>query len=81
MYKLTAWRSKVRTRLEAKERALVGRAERDVEMLERDVDELKRRDEEIAQLMQVEDNAHFFQVRRYMCRTIVVAVENNISSS
>lgn len=50
--------------MEAKERAVVGRAERDVEMLEKDLEELRRRDEEISQLLQTEDNAHFLQVRR-----------------
>lgn len=43
---------------------MVGRAERDVEMLEKDLEELRRRDEEISQLLQTEDNAHFLQVRR-----------------
>lgn len=54
---------KVRARLEAKERAVVGRAERDVETLEKDLEELRRRDEEISQLLQTEDNTHFLQVR------------------
>lgn len=43
---------------------MVGRAERDVEMLEKDLEELRRRDEEISQLLQTEDNAHFLQVWR-----------------
>lgn len=42
---------------------MVGRAERDIEMLEKDLEELRRRDEEICQLLQTEDNAHFLQVR------------------
>lgn len=42
---------------------MVGRAERDVEMLEKDLEELRRRDKEISQLLQTEDNAHFLQVR------------------
>lgn len=42
---------------------MVGRAERDVEMLEKDLEELGRRDEEIGQLLQTDDNAHFLQVR------------------
>lgn len=43
---------------------MVGRAERDIEMLEKDLEELRRRDEEISQLLQTEDNSHFLQVRR-----------------
>ncbi len=42
---------------------MVGRAERDIEMLEKDLEELRRREEEISQLLQTEDNAHFIQVR------------------
>lgn len=42
---------------------MVGRAERDIEMLEKDLEELRSRDEEISQLLQTEDNAHFLQVR------------------
>lgn len=42
---------------------MVGRAKRDAEMLEKDLEELRRRDEEISQLLQTEDNAHFLQVR------------------
>lgn len=41
---------------------MVGRAERDIEMLDKDLEELRRRDEEISQLLQTEDNAHFLQV-------------------
>ncbi|TKS68646.1 Tripartite motif-containing protein 16 [Collichthys lucidus] len=57
----------VRARLEAKERAVVGRAERDIEMLEKDLEELRRRDEEICQLLQTEDNAHFLQAAPLLC--------------
>nr|XP_043872013.1 E3 ubiquitin/ISG15 ligase TRIM25-like isoform X3 [Solea senegalensis] len=60
-------KAEVRARLEAKERALVGRAERDLEMLEKDVEELRRRDEEIGQLLQTEDSAHFLQVAPLLC--------------
>lgn len=42
---------------------MVGRAERDIEMLEKDLEELRKRDEEISQLLHTEDNAHFLQVR------------------
>ncbi|KAG7218978.1 hypothetical protein INR49_019376 [Caranx melampygus] len=61
--RLEKTKAEVRARLEAKERAVVGRAERDIEMLEKDLEELRRRDEEISQLLQTEDNAHFLQVR------------------
>ncbi|KAF3688010.1 E3 ubiquitin/ISG15 ligase TRIM25 [Channa argus] len=57
-------KAEVRARIEAKERAVVGRAERDVEMLEKDLEELRKRDEEIGQLLQTEDNAHVLQVLR-----------------
>ena len=54
----------VRAMLEAKERVAVGRGERDMELLETDLLELRRRDEEISQLLQTEDSAHFLQVRK-----------------
>lgn len=41
---------------------MVGRAERGREMLEKDLVELRRRDEDISQLLQTEDNSHFLQV-------------------
>lgn len=47
-----------------KERAVVGRAERDLELMEKDLEELRRRDDEISQLLQTEDAAHFLQVKR-----------------
>ncbi|XP_025764135.1 tripartite motif-containing protein 16-like protein isoform X2 [Oreochromis niloticus] len=55
-------KAEARARLEAKERAIVARAESDIELLEKDLEELRRRDEEISQLLQSEDNAHFLQV-------------------
>ncbi|XP_029942562.1 E3 ubiquitin/ISG15 ligase TRIM25-like isoform X1 [Salarias fasciatus] len=60
-------KAEVRARLEAKERAVVGRAERDIELLERDLEELRMRDEEISQLLQTEDNAHFLQAAPLLC--------------
>lgn len=57
----------VRARLEAKERAVVGRTERDIEMLEKDLEELRRRDQEISQLLQSGDCAHFLQVSWRYC--------------
>lgn len=52
----------VRARLEAKERAVVGRTQRDMEALEKELEELRRRDREIGQLLQSGDGAHFLQV-------------------
>uniref|UniRef100_A0A3Q3LAH1 E3 ubiquitin/ISG15 ligase TRIM25-like n=1 Tax=Mastacembelus armatus TaxID=205130 RepID=A0A3Q3LAH1_9TELE len=60
-------KAEVRATLEAKERAVVGRAERDVEMLQKDLAELRRRDEEITQLLQTEDNSHFLQAAPLQC--------------
>ncbi|XP_076585648.1 E3 ubiquitin/ISG15 ligase TRIM25-like isoform X3 [Chaetodon auriga] len=65
--RLEKTKAEVRARLEAKERAVVGRAERDIEMLEKDLEELRRRDEEISQLLQSEDNAHFLQAAPLLC--------------
>jgi len=42
---------------------VVGRAERDMEVLERDLEELRGRDQEIQLLLQTQDHAHFLQVR------------------
>lgn len=52
----------VRARLEAKERAVVGQTERHMETLEKDLEELRRRDQEISQVLQSGDSAHFSQV-------------------
>ncbi|XP_047434237.1 E3 ubiquitin/ISG15 ligase TRIM25-like isoform X2 [Mugil cephalus] len=65
--RLEKTKAEVRARLEAKERAVVGRAERDKELLEKDLEELRRRDEEISQLLQSEDNAHFLQAAPLLC--------------
>ncbi|XP_069386268.1 E3 ubiquitin-protein ligase TRIM47-like isoform X7 [Paralichthys olivaceus] len=65
--RLEKTKAEVRARLEAKERAVVGRAERDIEMLEKDVEELRRRDEEISQLLQTDNNTHFLQVAPLLC--------------
>ncbi|XP_034998367.2 E3 ubiquitin/ISG15 ligase TRIM25 isoform X3 [Hippoglossus stenolepis] len=65
--RLEKTKAEVRARLEAKERAVVGRAERDIEMLEKDVEELRRRDEEISQLLQTDDNTHFLQAAPLLC--------------
>ncbi|KAK2817430.1 hypothetical protein Q5P01_025621 [Channa striata] len=60
-------KAEVRARLELKERAVVGRAERELETLENDLRELRRRDEEIGQLLQTDDNAHFLQAAPRLC--------------
>ncbi|KAM7394670.1 hypothetical protein PAMP_021456 [Pampus punctatissimus] len=65
--RLEKTKAEVRARLEAKERAVVGRAERDIEMLEKDLEELRRRDQEISQLLQTEDNGHFLQTAPLLC--------------
>ncbi|XP_068460355.1 E3 ubiquitin/ISG15 ligase TRIM25-like [Clinocottus analis] len=65
--RLDKTKAEVRARLEAKERAVVGRAERDMEVLEKDLEELRRRDEEISQLLQTEDSAHFLQAAPLLC--------------
>ncbi|CAJ1052921.1 E3 ubiquitin/ISG15 ligase TRIM25-like isoform X5 [Xyrichtys novacula] len=65
--RLEKTKAEVRARLEAKERVVVGRAERDIEMAEKDLEELRRRDEEISQLLQTEDNAHFLQAAPPLC--------------
>ncbi|XP_061770661.1 E3 ubiquitin/ISG15 ligase TRIM25-like [Nerophis ophidion] len=57
----------VRARLEARERAAVGRAELDMEMLRKDLETLRRRDEEISRLTQTEDNGHFLQAAPLLC--------------
>ncbi|XP_069024100.1 E3 ubiquitin/ISG15 ligase TRIM25-like isoform X2 [Embiotoca jacksoni] len=65
--RLEKTKAEVRARLEAKERAVVGRAERDIELLEKDLEELRRRDEEMSQLLQSEDNAHVLQTAPLLC--------------
>ncbi|XP_034756232.1 E3 ubiquitin/ISG15 ligase TRIM25-like isoform X2 [Etheostoma cragini] len=65
--RLEKTKAEVRARLEARERAVVGRAEHDLEVLEKDLEELRRRDQEISQLLQTEDNTHFLQVAPLLC--------------
>uniref|UniRef100_H3BX14 Uncharacterized protein n=1 Tax=Tetraodon nigroviridis TaxID=99883 RepID=H3BX14_TETNG len=60
--RLEKTRAEVRARLEAKERAVVGQTERHMETLEKDLEELRRRDQEISQVLQSGDSAHFSQV-------------------
>ncbi|XP_056136226.1 E3 ubiquitin-protein ligase TRIM47-like isoform X2 [Lampris incognitus] len=65
--RLEKTKAEVRARLETKEKTMVGRAERDIEMLEKDLAELRRRDQEITQLLKTEDNAHFLQTSPLLC--------------
>ncbi|XP_076147497.1 E3 ubiquitin/ISG15 ligase TRIM25-like [Alosa pseudoharengus] len=57
----------VQTRLEARERALLGRAERDLEELRRELDDLRRREHDMGQLLLSEDNVHFHQTAPLLC--------------
>ncbi|KAM9857236.1 E3 ubiquitin/ISG15 ligase TRIM25-like isoform 2-T2 [Aulostomus maculatus] len=65
--RLEKTKAEVRARLEAKERAVVGRAERDMEMLEKDLEELRRRDQEISRLLLTDDHSHFLQAAPLLC--------------
>ncbi|XP_076026829.1 E3 ubiquitin/ISG15 ligase TRIM25-like [Genypterus blacodes] len=71
--RLEKTKAEVRTRLEAKEKAVVGRAERDIEVLEKDLEELRTRNQDIGQLLQSEDNAHFFQAAPLLCMPLVIS--------
>ncbi|KAI4787444.1 hypothetical protein KUCAC02_036459, partial [Chaenocephalus aceratus] len=59
--RLDKTKAEVRARLETKERAVVGRAERDGEQLEKDLEDLRRREKEICELLQSDDSTHFLQ--------------------
>ncbi|XP_051240389.1 E3 ubiquitin/ISG15 ligase TRIM25 isoform X1 [Dicentrarchus labrax] len=78
--RLEKTKAEVRARLEAKERAVVGRAERDIEMLEKDLEELRRRDEEISRLLQTEDNAHFLQAAPLLCIPLTTGRHSRVFS-
>ncbi|XP_014040532.1 E3 ubiquitin-protein ligase TRIM47 isoform X2 [Salmo salar] len=64
--RLERTRGEVRARLEAWERTVLGRAERELETLERELEELRRRDQEMGQLL-TEDNAQFLQAAPLLC--------------
>ncbi|XP_054636233.1 E3 ubiquitin/ISG15 ligase TRIM25-like isoform X2 [Dunckerocampus dactyliophorus] len=66
-------KTEVRARLEARERAAVGRAELDMEMLRKDLEALRRRDEEINQLLETDDNGHFLQAAPLLCLPVLAA--------
>ncbi|XP_041723370.2 E3 ubiquitin/ISG15 ligase TRIM25-like isoform X1 [Coregonus clupeaformis] len=59
-------RGEVRARLEARERTVLGRAERELETLEKELEELRRRDKKMGQLL-TEDNAQFLQAAPLLC--------------
>ncbi|XP_055080231.1 E3 ubiquitin/ISG15 ligase TRIM25-like isoform X2 [Periophthalmus magnuspinnatus] len=59
--RLDKTKAEVRSRLEAKERSVVTRAERELELMEKNLEELRKRDKEITQLLQTEDSDHFIQ--------------------
>ncbi|CAG5928824.1 unnamed protein product [Menidia menidia] len=65
--RLEKTKAEVRGMLEAQERVSVGRVERDIDQLEKDLLVLRRRDEEISQLLQTEDSAHFIQAAPLLC--------------
>ncbi|XP_030592785.1 E3 ubiquitin/ISG15 ligase TRIM25-like isoform X2 [Archocentrus centrarchus] len=77
---LVKTKAEVRARLEAKERAIATRAESDIELLEKDLEELRRRDEEIGQLLQSEDNAHFLQAAPLLCIPVATAQDSSALS-
>ncbi|KAI1886660.1 hypothetical protein AGOR_G00198090 [Albula goreensis] len=65
--RLEKTRVEVRTRLEAQEKAVLGRVERELEELESEVAELRKRDEEIGQLLLMADNTHFLRGASLLC--------------
>uniref|UniRef100_A0A4W5K2Y4 Uncharacterized protein n=1 Tax=Hucho hucho TaxID=62062 RepID=A0A4W5K2Y4_9TELE len=64
--RLERTRREVRARLEAQERTVLGRAERELETLEKELEELRSRDKEMGQLL-TEDNAQFLQAAPLLC--------------
>ncbi|XP_036798223.1 E3 ubiquitin/ISG15 ligase TRIM25 isoform X6 [Oncorhynchus mykiss] len=64
--RLERTRGEVRARLEARERTVLGRAERELETLENELEELRRRDKEMGQLL-TRDNAQFLQEAPLLC--------------
>lgn len=59
--RLEKTKAEVRSRLEAKERSVVSRAERDLQLMEKDLDELKKRDQEISAVLQSDDHEQIMQ--------------------
>ncbi|KAJ8363170.1 hypothetical protein SKAU_G00120010 [Synaphobranchus kaupii] len=65
--RLEKTRVEVRVRLEAQEKAVLSRVEREAEELEREVAELRKREEEMGQLLLTEDNAQFLRAASLLC--------------
>ncbi|KAI1903850.1 hypothetical protein AGOR_G00031460 [Albula goreensis] len=61
------WRSEIISLIEANERAAMSQAEGYVERLEQEVMELQRRDMELRQILETEDNIHFLQNFPTLC--------------
>ncbi|KAM6972545.1 E3 ubiquitin/ISG15 ligase TRIM25-like [Aplochiton taeniatus] len=65
--RLNKMRAEVRGRLEAKEKAVVGRAKRDVGDLDKELGELRERDAEMSRILLTEDHVHFLQAASLLC--------------
>ncbi|XP_061626673.1 tripartite motif-containing protein 16-like isoform X2 [Phyllopteryx taeniolatus] len=78
--RLEKTKAEVRACVEARERALVSRAERDAETLRKDLDELRRRDQEIERLLRMEDNEHFLQAAPMLCLPVPAAARPSVTS-
>ncbi|KAG5854009.1 hypothetical protein ANANG_G00032950 [Anguilla anguilla] len=65
--RLEQTRVEVRARLEAQEKAVLSRVEREVEELDREVAELRKREEGIDQLLLTEDNGQFLRAASLLC--------------
>ncbi|XP_061130850.1 E3 ubiquitin/ISG15 ligase TRIM25-like isoform X1 [Syngnathus typhle] len=79
--RLEKTKAEVRARVEARERALVGRAQRDADTLGKDLEELRGRDQEIAQLLQTQDNEHFLQAAPLLCLPVLAAARPSVTSA
>lgn len=62
--------SEVKELIRAQRKAEVSRAEGLLERLEQEIAELKRRDKELEQLAQTEDNIHFLKVTSLILSTV-----------
>ncbi|XP_068177032.1 E3 ubiquitin-protein ligase TRIM47-like isoform X3 [Antennarius striatus] len=78
--RLEKTKAEVRARLEAKERAVVGRAERDIEMLDKELEELRMKDKEISELLQTEDNSYFLQAASLFCIPLTTGLHSRALS-
>ncbi|XP_038146574.1 E3 ubiquitin/ISG15 ligase TRIM25-like [Cyprinodon tularosa] len=66
-HRLEKTKAEVQAVLEAKGRAAVGRVEQDIELLQMDLEELRKRDGEISQLLQTEDEVPLSQAAPLLC--------------